>query len=210
MTISYAITVWNEHVELKRLLLQLTANLKLGDEIVIQGDQGKVTDGVISVIHSFLKKFKIKYVEYPLNRNFANFKNNLFKNCEGDYIFQIDADEYLAEPLMKNIHDLLQENIDLDAIAIPRKNTVVGLTDEYAKSQGWWINIIDGERVNCWPDYQVRIFKNKPEIRLTNSVHEQLSGYKTIGQFPDVTDWALIHPKTFERQVQQNEFYKTC
>ena len=210
MPISYAIPVHNEHVELNRLLNQLIENITSGDEIVIQGDQGHVTDEVISVIHKYLRLAFVKYIEYPLNKDFATFKNNLFKNCKCDYIFQIDADEYLSEYLIKNVHDLIRENIDVDAFAIPRKNTVIGITDEYVKSQGWWINIIDGERVNCWPDYQIRLFQNKSAIRLSNSVHERLVGYKNIGTLPESTDWALIHPKTFERQIKQNEFYQSC
>ena len=39
----------------------------------------------------------IKVIEFALNKDFASFKNNLKDNCSGDYIFQIDSDEYPEE-----------------------------------------------------------------------------------------------------------------
>ena len=48
-------------------------------------------------------KDKIQVIEFPLNKDFASFKNNLKDHCSGDYIFQIDADEYPDEYLMDTI-----------------------------------------------------------------------------------------------------------
>ena len=62
MNISYLIAVHNEHEELKRLLDQLFEHIDLDDEIIIQGDQGKVTDEVISVIRQRSKDSRLKYI----------------------------------------------------------------------------------------------------------------------------------------------------
>jgi glycosyltransferase involved in cell wall biosynthesis len=107
ISISYAITVHNEHEELKRLLNQLFSVLGENDEIVIQADQGKVTDEVISVLFPHKRDKRFVYIEYPLNKDFSAFKNNLFKYCTKDYIFNIDADEYLSNELLHGIKSLL-------------------------------------------------------------------------------------------------------
>lgn len=60
-----------------------------------------------------------------------------------------------------------------------------------------------------WPDYQWRIWKNKPEIKWVNKVHERLDGFKTYTAMPDVEYFALNHPKTIEKQEKQNNYYDT-
>ena len=95
MRISYAIPVWNEHSELDRLLTQLVEFKRSEDEIVIQCDQGNTTPEVFNVLDKFNEHIKV--IQHPLKGNFAASKNNLKKNCTGDWIFQIDADEYLSE-----------------------------------------------------------------------------------------------------------------
>jgi hypothetical protein len=58
-----------------------------------------------------------------------------------------------------------------------------------------------------WCDYQMRIYKNNPEIKWENKVHEVLGGYKTMSYLPIDEEWCLLHPKTIERQEKQNKFY---
>ena len=83
------------------------------------------------------------------------------KARKGIFIFQIDADEVPNEYLITNMHDLLESNKDID-LFLPRVNTVEGLTDEHIQKWGWKVN--EKGWVN-WPDYQWRIWKNKPEIK---------------------------------------------
>ncbi len=89
--ISFCITVCNEHFELDRLLKQLFRYIDNTDQIVVQGDQGNVTDEVISVLSKYKKDERFVYVEYPLNKDFATFKNNALKHCTKDWNFLIDA-----------------------------------------------------------------------------------------------------------------------
>jgi len=86
-SISYAITAHNEHVELDRLLNQLTEHIRPEDEIVVQMDI-TATEEVKAVVN----KYKLMSYFHPLNNDFATFKNNLKGLCTKDYIFQIDAD----------------------------------------------------------------------------------------------------------------------
>ena len=88
--ISLAITVCNEHQELKTLLDYLQERaLSPEYEIVVQIDQDNYTEEVLDVI---LDR-GIKHWFFPLNKDFASYKNELKKHCSGEFIFQIDADE---------------------------------------------------------------------------------------------------------------------
>ena len=53
MKISYAITVCNEHKELKTLLTFLFDNKRKEDEVVVQYDNGNTTEEVMDVIEKY-------------------------------------------------------------------------------------------------------------------------------------------------------------
>ena len=197
-TVSFAITAYNEHQELDRLLKQLDTILRTDDEVIIQLDIN-ATDKVKSVVD----KYDFQSISFGLNNDFASFKNNLKNHCSKDWIFFIDADEYLSHNLKDNIYEILNINKGLvDVISVPRINTVDGLTRDHIDKWRWFVD--DNGWVN-YPDYQTRICANKSEINWVNKVHERLSGWKTIANLPSGYD--LVHPKTIERQEKQNKFY---
>ena len=207
MSISFAITAYNEHEELQVLLSQLEQIAKSDDEIVIQLDS-KATPEVLSLVDQFINKdfaFTVKKCVFDLNNHFADFKNNLKSYCTKDWVFQIDADETLSETFSRVIHEVLDANDGIDLIAVPRVNIVKGLEQNdiiqwhwQVNSQGW---------VN-WPDPQHRIFRNKPEVKWVNKVHEVIVGWKTYAELPSEDDsYALYHIKDIDRQRKQNEFY---
>lgn len=203
MRISYAIPVCNEHEELDRLLSILIKNKRSEDEIVIQCDQGNTTPEVYKVLDKFHKD-GIKVTEFPLKGNFAYFKNNLKQNCTGEWIFQIDADEYLTENFIQNLHLILQDNPTTDVFLLPRINTVEGLTPEHIQKWRW--NVNEKGWVN-FPDLQPRILQNSPKINWGNKVHEVLMGHSTWATLPLEEDYCLYHPKQIERQERQNNLY---
>jgi len=205
-TISFAITAWNEHVELERLLDQLLTIIKPEDEIVVQLDN-TATDEVKKVANKYNVGGKFEYhrIYSSLNGDFASFKNNLKRHCTRDWVFFIDADEFLGRDLANNIHDILDANKGIvDVIAVPRINTVEGLTRDHIDKWRWFVD--DNNWIN-YPDYQTRICANKKDIEWKNKVNERLSGWKTIANLPYGYD--LIHPKTIDRQEKQNNFYNT-
>jgi len=202
MTISYAIPVCNEHAELDRLLNLLIKNKRPEDEIVVQTDLGNTTKEVYSVIDKFIQS--IKLIEFPLKADFATFKNNLKKNCSGDWIFQIDADEYLSYQLIHDLHLILQQNPTIDVFLLARINTVEGLTQQHMDTWRWSLN--EKGWVN-FPDFQTRILQNSPKINWINKVHEVLTGHNSYSFFPLEDEYCLIHPKTIQRQEKQNTFY---
>ena len=207
MKISYGITVHNEADELNRLLEILIHKTDKEDEIVIcvDGDD----DGVRFVLDSWTAQYGhddmkvIKVYQRTLNKDFAAQKNSVIENSIGDYIFHIDADEYPHESLLLNLKTILEVN-DVDLIWIPRVNTVDGFTEEDVQRWGWkmsekgWVN---------YPDYQARVFRNDENIRWTRPVHEYIDGCKTYAHLPPHEELSLYHPKTKEKQEQQNKFY---
>jgi glycosyltransferase involved in cell wall biosynthesis len=204
-SISYAITACNEHVELERLLDQLNASISSEDEIMLQLDN-TATNEVKEIASKYNVGSRYEYhrIYYPLNGDFASFKNNLKKHCTRDYIFQIDADEYLSDQLIEWLPTILTANDQVEMFSVPRINTVEGLTEQHIKQWGW--NVSKGGWVN-YPDYQNRILKNKPGIYWVNKVHEKIVGAMTTAEIPYGLD--LIHPKTIERQEKQNNYYNT-
>lgn len=208
MRISYAVTVCDEFLEIQRLLTFLLKNKRLQDDIVVLVDMTKnePTSELLGYLHRLSSSNHILLSEQKFNNHFADWKNYLTSLCSGDYIFQIDADEIPNEKLIEILPFVLEENSDCDVFLVPRVNTVEGLTPEHIAKWGWRVN--DAGWVN-WPDYQWRVWKNKPEITWINKVHEQLNGFKSYTTLPQSEGFALYHPKTIDRQVKQNAYYDT-
>jgi glycosyltransferase involved in cell wall biosynthesis len=206
MTISYAITVCNELEEITKLLNFLQTNIRKEDEIVIQYDESSVTDGVmdyLKLMNSMHENHKV--IGFPLNKDFASFKNNLKSHCTKDYIFQVDADEIPHEFLVEYAGQVLDEN-PVDIVFVPRVNTVKGLTQPHIDKWKW--NVNEKGWVN-FPDYQTRIYKNTEDVTWMNKVHERITGYNTFSNFPAEEQWSLYHHKQIDKQEKQNEFYET-
>jgi len=203
MTISYAITVCNELEELSRLIDFLQLNKRQEDEIVVQYDESNSSDEVIEYLKIQKAMHGYTVVAFPLNKDFASFKNNLTSYCNGDYIFQIDADEIPHAALIDYLPTILESN-PVDVVFVPRVNTVEGLTDEHISKWRWKVN--EKGWVN-WPDYQRRIYKKTKDVEWRNKVHETITGYNNFSNFPAEEVWSLYHPKDIKRQEKQNEFY---
>ena len=205
MKISYGITVHNESEELNKLLEVLVLNIDKDDEIVICDDfSNKETREVIDhwELHS-PDNMLIKHYTRKLNGNFAEHKNSVIENSVGDYIFHIDADEYPHEILLQQLKQILEMN-DTDLVWIPRVNTIDGMRDKHIKKWGW--RVTENKWVN-YPDYQARVFKNHKDIRWTRPLHEHIIGCKTYAHLPPHEELSLYHPKTIQKQEQQNLYY---
>ena len=207
MKISYGITVHNEADELNKLLEFLIHKTDKEDEIVICVDGED--EAVEHVLQSWTQQYGhddmkvIKVYQRKLDGDFASQKNSVIENCDGDYIFHIDADEIPHENLVDILPEMLETN-DVDLVWVPRVNTVKGFTEEHRMKWGWrvtekgWVN---------YPDYQARVFRNDEKIRWVRPVHEYINGCKTYAHLPPQEELSLYHHKTIEKQEQQNELY---
>jgi len=207
INVTYAITVCNELVEITNLLNFLHPKIGKEDEILVQYDSDSVTKEVkdyLNIISQLNKQTKI--IEFPLNKDFASFKNNLKNHAQGIFIFQIDADEIPSEYLLENIHEFLKSNKDVDLFFVPRINTVNGLTPEHIQKWRW--NVNEKGWVN-FPDYQTRLYRRTSEIEWQGKVHERIVGYNTLSVIPAEEIYCLYHHKQIERQEKQNALYDT-
>jgi len=206
MKISYAITICNELEEIKCLLPILRKHKRPEDEICVLLDKPKASQELLYHLFLWKEKGYITLKESEFKGHFSDWKNELTQMCSGDYIFQIDADEYPHPEFIENLPSVLGYNPTVDLYAVPRVNTVEGLTQEHIQKWGWKVN--EKGWVN-WPDMQTRIYKNTPEIKWKNKVHERLDGHKDFAYLPMEEEWALYHIKTIERQEKQNNYYDT-
>ena len=206
MKISYGITVHNEADELFKLTDLLINKIDDEDEIVIcvDGNDEKVKLVLENLQKTYQWNSNIIIYQRKLDGNFAEHKNSVIEKSTGDYIFHIDADEYPHNFLVLQLKPIIEMNEGVDLIWIPRVNTVDGFTDEDVKRWGWkisekgWVN---------YPDYQARVFRNDETIRWTRPLHEYITGCKTYAHLPPQEELSLYHPKTKEKQEQQNKFY---
>lgn len=207
INITYAITVCNEIVEITNLIDFLHPRLKKDDEILIQYDSDSATTQIKDYLKIISQLHKnIRVIEFPLNKDFASFKNNLKNHANGIFIFQIDADEIPSEYLIENIHSFLEYNKDVDLFFVPRINTVEGLTKEHIQKWKWKVD--ENGWVN-FPDYQTRLYRRTSDIEWNGKVHERIVGYNTLSVLPQEEIYCLYHHKQIERQEKQNALYDT-
>lgn len=254
-SITYGITVCNEHFELSRLIEKLTPFIRFKDQVLFLSDADNSTADVRYVIDKYIERhknveFEIKHVSVPLAKNFSKYKNSLMEFSTCDWIFQIDADEFPTDELLQALPGTLLENSDVEVILVPRINTVRGITQKHVDQWRWNVTKIENKYLTAihqvsaitpdaidylrslgvklsrdhdrpssfmhyyypvinFPDYQWRIYQNKPNIQWVNPVHEKLSGFSTYAQLPAEIEWCLMHMKDISRQEKQNEFYNT-
>ena len=205
MKISYSVLTHNEDESLQRLLEFLVKHKDEEDEIVILDDysENKKTIEILDVMTSM---YEMTFEQRHLLKDYAGQKNYLKNMCTGDYIFNLDADELPHKSLITNIKPILESNPTIDLYWVPRVNTVEGLTQEHIDRWRWQVN--EKGWVN-FPDYQGRIWRNRPNILWKNKVHEVLTGYQEHTFLPAEEQFSFYHPKDIDRQEKQNKFYDT-
>ena len=205
MKISYSILTHNETDSLSELIQFLVKHKDEEDEIVILDDFSD-NEKTKEILDSMCSIYDITFEQRHLHKDYAGQKNYLTGMCKGQYIINIDADELPHKFLMKNIKGILEANPTIDLYWVPRVNTVDGITQEHINKWGW--NVNEKGWVN-FPDYQGRIWRNRPNILWKNKVHEVLKGYKEHTYLPAEEQFSFYHPKDIGRQEKQNEFYNT-
>ncbi len=104
-----------------------------------------------------------KVFHYTWDDDFSAAKNYALEKAKGNWIAFLDADEYFSDEEVKKIMPLLRK-LDKDLSptlrAVAMNCTMANLNDS-------------GGVINLFP--QCRIFRNIPELRYKNRVHESLS-----------------------------------
>jgi len=135
-----------------------------------------------------LSEFGCNIKQHPID-NFRDQKNRVLDMCDSDWIFLLDADEYMDEKLISNIQRLINNTDGIDSYSFPRKN------------------YIDGDGPQGFPDYQTRLYKNYIRY-IGNALHEMV--LPSCKKHVYVDDCGtIIHEKSFERQKKQNRLYYT-
>jgi len=202
LKISYSILTHNETKSLEKLLRFLVKWKADGDEIVILDDYSD-DEKTKQILDFYVSAKDIIYEQRSLNNDYATQKNYLKSMCSGDYSFNLDADEMISRWLIKNIHGILEDN-QIDLIYLPRINTVEGLTQQHIQQWGW--NVNEEGWIN-FPDWQGRVFKNRPNIKWEKPVHEVIKGFQTYAHLPTEKPFCMLHYKKIEKQEQQNKKY---
>jgi len=200
--ISYSILTHNETDSLEKLLRFLVKWKDEGDEIVILDDFSD-NQKTKELLDFYVSAHDIVFEQRNLLGDYGGQKNHLKSMCSGDYSFNLDADEMISRWFIKNVHDILEEN-PIDLIFLPRINVVEGLTQEHVRYWGW--NVNEEGWVN-FPDWQGRLFKNRPNIKWEKPVHEMIAGFQTYAHLPTEKPFCIRHNKTIEKQEQQNQKY---
>ncbi len=212
--LSIAITVCNEFIEIQKLMTQLLfdMNNKLPNtEIVVLQDMKVPTSEyevlLLNDITNYLDRLYnfgfIKLHRTKFNGNFSDLKNELFSYCTGDFILNLDADELLSDKLHDNLLTII-DTTDSDVFLFARENKVEGITNEYIKQWGW---VVDEQlRIN-YPDWQKRMLRNNKNIKWQGSVHETLIGFETYCVIPMNAGLDILHYKTIDKQIKQNNLY---
>ena len=204
MKISYSILTHNETDSLLKLIEFIVKHKDEEDEIVILDDYSD-NEKTKEILDTMCSIHEIKFEQRHLLKDYGGQKNHLKNMCSGDYIFNLDADELPHKWLMKNIKEILESNPTVDLYWVPRINFVEGITQDHMQQWGW--NVNEHGWIN-FPDYQGRIWRNRPNIRSEKPVHEQLTRYKEHSFLPQEEQLCFYHPKHIDKQEKQNKFYE--
>lgn len=216
MKISYLITTHNE-LEFLNVFCQVfeycnPSRKNRGDEVVILDDFSTDERMQKSLASICADTTNCRVIQHALSGDFGAHKNHGSRQCTGDYIVQLDADEHLSQPLLDNLPELLESNPQVELYRVPRVNIVRGATQEDAYKWGWHMSKLteygDLPIIN-WNsgDYQSRIYKNTEKIKWHKPLHETIVGAEYVSDLPKEVDYAIVHDKTIDRQRAQNEFY---
>jgi glycosyltransferase involved in cell wall biosynthesis len=184
-----------------RTLLSLLLKYSEGNQIVVL-DDFSTDPTTLDVLNEYSNVVKI--VKHSLNKDYGAHKTYGTQQCDGEYVFQIDADELPNEILLINLYTLLKSNPSCEMFWVPRVNAFYGVTQEDVRNYGWRVD--DKGRIN-WPDYQSRIYKNLPNIKWDRKLHETIVGFKEFTRIPAMEELSLFHNKTIKKQREDNKRY---
>ncbi|WP_421901192.1 glycosyltransferase [Maridesulfovibrio sp.] len=119
-------------------------------------------------------------IRHPLDADFSAQRNRMLENCSGEWIIYLDADERLDPKCWDEIR-LMTSCRECDGWYLPR---MTFYPDQDHCRIGYGL----------WPDLQLRFFKNNPNLKFVNKIHEQLTGLQGVsGILPNCPIQHLTH-----------------
>ena len=211
MKLSICSLACTEVEELRPLIYYLKNFLTSEDEIVITVDGKHTNNDMISL----LEETEVVWNRIDIWNVLGELVDINHKLCSGDIIFGVCPDELPTIPLLMSCKKIMEDNPTIDAIAVPRINIFTNLTKD--KSDKMYTgprpqNFLLEEPINeygwhCWPDYQIRLMRNIPEIIYGSKTHSGMVGYKKVGTLPPSPELSLLHVKSVEHQERILKIY---
>lgn len=118
----------------------------------------------------------VKHFAHPL-KDFADQRNRMLDECEGEWVLYLDGDELLSEDTWSLFTALLLIK-RLEACYFPR---MTFYPDDSSAKVGFGL----------WPDLQLRLFRNREKVRFERPVHEKLTNI--AGRVALVLDAPILH-----------------
>ena len=168
-------------------ILKTLESIKWADEIVVIDSFS--TDETISLVIKYPNVI-VKQHKYI---NSAKQKNWALQFCNGDWIFQIDSDEWLESDAESVIRDTIRNaDSNVDCFKLPRKNHVLGK----------WI-----KHGGLYPDWENRLFRNGKGEWFDREVH---SNIKVEGEV-SILNLSLMHNgmPNISKQLRNLDRYTT-
>ncbi len=162
MKLSACMIVKNEQAFLESCLQSICQYV---DEIIV-ADTGS-DDNTIEIA----KKYTDNVFEFPWDDDFAAARNAVIDKAAGDWILVVDADEIISHQDHQRIKAML-EDVQVDAYRFAKRKYLrdaVGVsgwtpcTGDYPEEKGYRGYV---------PEWQVRLFRNDPDILFEGHVHE--------------------------------------
>ncbi len=181
LKISVAIATYNEEENIVDCLDSLKS---FANEIVVVDGSSQDRTAELAKIHG------AKVIQTENKKMFHINKNMAIKNCKGDWILLLDADERVSPQLASEVKNIVNSKSAKDGYWINRKNWFLG---GFLKKGG------------AYPDPVIRLFRQArgklPEI----SVHEQVAITGSVGHLKN--DLLHLADPTFSRYLTRANRY---
>lgn len=141
-------------------------SLKWVDEIIVIDSNSQ--DKTVEIA----KQYGAKVYEREFD-NYVNQKNWAAEKAQGEWVFYIDADERVLEPLKNELLDITKST-DCNAYALSRRNIILGKEERYGP---------------FWPDWVIRLVKREDFVKWVGEVHEHIEFEGKLGY----TKNSLLH-----------------
>ena len=181
MKISGLIITYNEAFQIEKPIKSLQ---KFCDEVIIMDSYSD--DGTPLICQNL----GCRVYQYEFD-DFKRQKNRAIEKCTGDWIFILDADEWLTKSVEAQLPIILPAFEKYDAIRFAR------------------YNIERGQDKAGWPDYQFRLLR--PHVKhVGNPIHPAFNTNNYYTFEPDkYQDFFIYQKKSYERQEERYRQYYT-